>query len=270
MYNGDDFPFTNLFDPGEEHHSVQVAPELTPTPKDLLSLGWLHSPIMHFKCPLAKLRVYLNQIQVLHESEVIHTKPLVIFEPDSRDCNKAHVEEHLSLCKQVEVYSVNHVDLKCLFEVDEFDTFDADKDFDKAKCEQYAHTVYEAMTDGRPKRNAAVIIGARANGALVVATGTGTMRVHQWFPDYYGKDDDKFVDATGAGSTLLGAFAVTLLRTKDYRKAMMHGMVAASFAVEQIGLPTVKQLSDGSSNDTEEWNGETFRNRVINYGIRLA
>jgi len=47
---------------------------------------------------------------------------------------------------------------------------------------------------------------------------------------------DPVVDVTGAGNTYCGAFLVGWLETGDVRRAAYYGAVAASFALEQIGV----------------------------------
>ena len=49
------------------------------------------------------------------------------------------------------------------------------------------------------------------------------------------------VDPTGAGNTFLGGFVAGLQTTGDVHDAVCYGHVAASFALEQIGLPTLEE-----------------------------
>ena len=45
------------------------------------------------------------------------------------------------------------------------------------------------------------------------------------------------VDPTGAGNAYCGAFLAGWVTTGDLRTAELYGAVAASFLVEQVGLP---------------------------------
>lgn len=47
------------------------------------------------------------------------------------------------------------------------------------------------------------------------------------------------IDPTGAGNAFLGGAAMGFLEHGDFVKAAMYGSVAASFAVEVVGLPEV-------------------------------
>ena len=47
------------------------------------------------------------------------------------------------------------------------------------------------------------------------------------------------VDAVGAGNAYSGAFLAEWIRTRDLARAGLSGAVAASFAVEQVGLPII-------------------------------
>ena len=49
--------------------------------------------------------------------------------------------------------------------------------------------------------------------------------------------DTTVVDPTGAGNAFCGGFLVGWVQTGDLRLAGLYGSVAASFLVEQIGLP---------------------------------
>jgi bifunctional ADP-heptose synthase (sugar kinase/adenylyltransferase) len=66
------------------------------------------------------------------------------------------------------------------------------------------------------------------------------------------------VDVTGAGNAFLGAFAVTLNITSDLTEATIAGSVAASFVIEQVGLPHRTTSQHGK----DMWNGEAFAARV--------
>lgn len=60
-----------------------------------------------------------------------------------------------------------------------------------------------------------------------------------WLPPFYEKGSKEVVDATGAGNTFLGGYTAGWEVTRNLREAMCYGNVAASFALEQVGLPAV-------------------------------
>jgi sugar/nucleoside kinase (ribokinase family) len=88
--------------------------------------------------------------------------------------------------------------------------------------------------------------------------------VERWIPSYH-QDGDHVVDPTGGGNTFLGAVAVALARGKSYEEAAIWGCVAASFAVEQVGMPTLDRHEDSP----ETWNGCNVLDRLREFEARL-
>jgi len=62
--------------------------------------------------------------------------------------------------------------------------------------------------------------------------------IERWIPAYH-TDKSKVVDPTGGGNTFLGGLAVALARGKSLEEAAAWGAVAASFAIEQVGVPVL-------------------------------
>ncbi|KAI1130542.1 Ribokinase-like protein [Nemania abortiva] len=76
----------------------------------------------------------------------------------------------------------------------------------------------------------------------------------------------KVVDPTGGGNTFLGGLAVALARGRGIEEAAAWGSVAASFAIEQIGMPTLGHDDEGH----ETWNGVRVDERFEEFKTRLA
>lgn len=117
-----------------------------------------------------------------------------------------------------------------------------------------------------------------------------------WFPAYHNSKfpDFKVEDPTGGGNTFLGGFiAGYMMGTKsrdvddslggsstctimgNLARAAVYGNVAASFAIEQVGVPRItsngiNNSSDGSNNGKELWNNESVEARVNEYLIRYS
>lgn len=87
----------------------------------------------------------------------------------------------------------------------------------------------------------------------------------RWSPSFHKLSASRIVDVTGAGNAFLDAFAVTLSTTSDLTQATIAGSVAASFVIEQIGLPHRIASQDGK----DMWNGEAFAARVGQFRIVL-
>lgn len=69
------------------------------------------------------------------------------------------------------------------------------------------------------------------------------------------------VDPTGGGNSFLGGFTVAIARGKSLDEAAAWGNVAASFAIEQVGVPVLGQDADGN----ETWNGVRVEDRYAAY-----
>ncbi len=87
------------------------------------------------------------------------------------------------------------------------------------------------------------------------------------------KDGDKpdasrplqVVDPTGGGNAFLGGFAVAVARGKALDEAAVWGNVAASFAIEQVGVPVLGCDAEGR----ETWNGCRVEDRCAAYEATL-
>ncbi|KAM0438888.1 hypothetical protein ACHAPT_001649 [Fusarium lateritium] len=88
--------------------------------------------------------------------------------------------------------------------------------------------------------------------------------IERWIPAYHG-DPSKVVDPTGGGNTFLGGLGVALARGESLEDAAIWGAVAASFAIEQVGVPTLGRDVDGR----EAWNGHNVDDRVKEFRQRL-
>jgi len=70
----------------------------------------------------------------------------------------------------------------------------------------------------------------------------------------------------GAGNAFLGEFTVGYLKTKDVVLAAQYGTVAASFALEQIGVPNLHAATKGQ----ELWNGIDVQERLREFQSYLS
>jgi sugar/nucleoside kinase (ribokinase family) len=93
--------------------------------------------------------------------------------------------------------------------------------------------------------------------------------IERWLPAVHtGGDDEegKVVDPTGGGNAFLGGLAVALARGKGVEEAAAWGSVAASFAIEQVGMPTLGVDEEGR----ETWNGVRVEERLRDYMKRVG
>ncbi|KAF7559463.1 hypothetical protein G7046_g4702 [Stylonectria norvegica] len=88
--------------------------------------------------------------------------------------------------------------------------------------------------------------------------------IERWIPAYH-QDSSKVVDPTGGGNTFLGGLAVALARGGSLEDAAISGTVAASFAIEQVGVPALGEGPGG----LETWNGLCVEDRLCEFRKRL-
>ncbi|KAK4165188.1 protein MAK32 [Cladorrhinum sp. PSN259] len=91
--------------------------------------------------------------------------------------------------------------------------------------------------------------------------------VERWVPSYYQGEEgkQKVVDPTGGGNTFLGGLSVALARGKGVEEACAWGNVAASFAIEQVGMPVL-----GETDGKETWNGVVVEQRLKGFLERVG
>jgi len=83
--------------------------------------------------------------------------------------------------------------------------------------------------------------------------------IELWLPAYFGKGDEgRVVDPTGGGNGFLGGLAIALARGKGVEEAAAWGSVAASFMIEQAGVPILGVDEDGN----ETCNRESVQKRL--------
>ncbi|KAF4971824.1 hypothetical protein FSARC_1427 [Fusarium sarcochroum] len=88
--------------------------------------------------------------------------------------------------------------------------------------------------------------------------------VEKWIPAYH-TDSSNVIDPTGGGNTFLGGLGVALARGESLEDAVVCGAVAASFAIEQVGVPTLGRDAEGR----EAWNGHNVEARLREFRERL-
>lgn len=173
--------------------------------------------------------------------------------------------EELPACyealKHVDVISPNHGEL-CAF-------------FDEKAHYDGGETAFKTISTCAAKLLQSGV-GKNGAGAVVVRVGkegcyVSTRTSKRYLPAYHQEGTGKVVDPTGGGNTFLGGFAVGLVRGQAspgitvMEEAALWGSVAASFAIEQVGMPRLQPSDDG-----ETWNGDSVLGRLEALKSRLA
>ena len=188
-------------------------------------------------------------------------RPIFVWEPVPDACGPEEYARLVEALQHVDVISPNHHELAALFsDKPQYSKIEDEEERMRQQCKEI-HNEFK-------NRKKAVVVRCGQRGCYVRA-GRKEFNVpayHQPLPD--GKSMSKVVDPTGAGNAFLGAFAVGMLDSLTAAEmswsGALYGTIAASFAVEQVGLPTL-QVIDGQ----EFWNGETVRDRLNKLKSRL-
>lgn len=186
----------------------------------------------------------------LHERLGESEKPIIIWEPVPDFCKPEHLEAFYQALKLVDVVSPNHREQANYFGRQG----EAQGAVDRDDVTWHSH---EFLISGLGARGGSVVVRCGREGCYV-ATQAGV----KWLPAYH-DDAAKVVDPTGAGNTFLGGLGVALARGLGIEEAAAWGAVAASFAIEQVGLPA------RSDTDGEKWNSVSVRDRLDQFLGRL-
>ncbi|KAL1305296.1 hypothetical protein AAFC00_002200 [Neodothiora populina] len=182
-------------------------------------------------------------------------RPLFIWEPVPDLCVPSELNNTIEALKYIDVISPNHAELASLFAAD---ANAADGHVDKAVVEECSKRLLEGITrsDGNnaPAHKLAVVVRSGRDGCYVRTSGNAI-----WFPAFH-TDSSKVIDPTGGGNGFLGGLAVGLVRSGgDVYTAALWGNVAASLAIEQVGVPV---LGPGAADGKETWNGVVAEERL--------
>jgi sugar/nucleoside kinase (ribokinase family) len=233
-----------------------LTPVTSTTPRDVEGTILLAAQTFHFHVPPEALQQQVQELLMLVKPKC-PGRPMVLWEPTRPSCVANSLKACLEATKMVDVFSPSHDELAALH-----NSFS--HDFQQDTFEQLARFHVDAG------------IGSDGHGIIVVRAGEHGSLVHSkgmaptWVPAFHEPIESginpKVVDTTGAGNSFLGGFAVGLLESGDPVVAVQYGSVAASYMVEQIGLPDITYDEDGS----EQWNGTNVRDRLKTYQARFA
>ena len=235
---------------------------------DLLSEGLLKTHTLHYMNGPDQIVYEIDRIRELKELRADLRSSVkadyIIWEPASFCCDPQHVEDIFKAVKLVNCFSPNHLELLNIFDYKSSDnrfTKIPEDIPDKEILENLARRfVREGIGAGK---SGCIVVRAGQHGCMVCTCGQDPV----WLPPYYDMDFDGktqrelIVDPTGAGNAFLGGFAIGMQSSGNIIEAAQWGTVAASFALEQTGLPKLTISPDGK----ELWNGVNFKARYRKY-----
>ncbi|KAH7088389.1 Ribokinase-like protein [Paraphoma chrysanthemicola] len=240
-------------------------PPLKPSPEDLIDTPFLAAKVFHILATPEEIISQVPRLLDLRAQHDIPGQPFIIWEPLPSSCVPANLTAMRQACAHVDVFSPNHIELGNLF-----DTAQASA-FNRGEIESLA---YDFTISTNLVNNAIMIVRCAEHGSLTITTScesNSTTHMPLWLPSFHAAGSNRVVDTTGGGNAFLGGFAVGWVETGDVTMASVYGHVAASFVVEQIGMPRVEReedghrVSEGSVEVVEVWNGVSVKDRLREY-----
>jgi len=175
-----------------------------------------------------------------------------VWEPVPNVCTPQELENCRRALTMVDLVSPNHAEIAFFFK----ETGEINGEVDRFATERHAQNW---LSSG---------IGLKDQGGIVIRCGkegcyVASRSTSQWLPAYH-SNGGKVVDPTGGGNAFLGGMALALARGHDLRQAAIWGSVAASYAIEQIGVPNLQKGING-----ETWNGDSVDGRLESFISRV-
>ncbi len=184
-------------------------------------------------------------------------RPWIIWEPVPDLCTPPELENAYRALQYVDVISPNHEELAGFFGLEH------KSGVDKQVVQRQSN---DFLARG---------VGPNGDGAVVVRMGkegcfAGSLDERKWLPAYH-QDSSRVIDPTGGGNGFLGGFAVGLVRSDgNFVEAAKWGSVAASFCIEQVGVPSLKTVVATSTCTDELWNDESVDDRLKEFRERAG
>lgn len=239
-----------------------LTPTLDIVPAHFECTPLLRSQSFHILASPLECIGHLDELFRLRRLAGITCQPLIIWEPKPSSCSPENLDDFFRAVQAVDVFSPNHVELAAIF----------------GTC--IPASLDHATIEGLASRFLKSGVGASGQGTVIIRAGEDGCFVKsanqpaEWLPAYYepmsGKEKTlvpsaKVVDPTGAGNAFLGAYAIGFLSSKSVYEGACYGTVASSFALEQIGIPTLSRYDNGE----ELWNNTRVDLRLHDYRSRI-
>ncbi|KAG8777206.1 hypothetical protein FRC15_011473 [Serendipita sp. 397] len=206
---------------GDHRGFEYITPRLRITPKDYA----LHQRgrYLHFICSPKRAKEIMTEVK-----EIPDWDPVTIFEPIPDRCVPNELPALRDILPAINILSPNAGEACNLLSIAYQD------EPDKATVEQAADILYGFGVG--PRGEGSIVIRSGALGAYI----KNSQSTGQWIDAYYTvADTGKVIDVTGAGNAFLGGLAAGLSKhNDDVLPAAVYGTVAASFVIEQHGLPS--------------------------------
>ena len=185
-------------------------------------------------------------------------RPLFVWEPVPDLCTPGELTNCIKALSCIDVVSPNHSELGAFFGKETNGESHVDYRLIEMLCDQW-------LAGGiGPDGHGGIVVRAGKDGCFVARRG-----LKKWLPAYH-QSAEKVVDPTGGGNSFLGGLAMGLVRggkapgVDNVLEGAAWGSVSASFAIEQVGMPTLSHTVAG-----EPWNGARVEDRLSEFRQRL-
>lgn len=237
--------------------------------EDSLSDEQIQARSFHMVCSPARCMSLVRGImsrrqKLLDSSSSKNARPIFVWEPVPDLCSPEELGRLRDAARHVDVVSPN---------ADEFASF-----FTSMPHCQSREAMVEALLGLRDEKPLGTALVVR-EGAAGCTAYVGRRTLHLMA---YHQSKERVVDPTGGGNTFLGALAMGMtgstcpgvsvfddsrLRSESSSRfvdeklllGLLHATVAASYAIEQTGMPRL------SVTDPDVWNGEAYQERFMQY-----
>ena len=197
-------------------------------------------------------------------------RPIFVWEPVPPSCVPEEFPKILAALEFVDVVSPNHHELAALFHQDNQNSSL------ESESEDVQAQAGDLLQKGFKKRPGTAVVVRRGERGCYITWNTHNPEDtgHAWYPAYHrprGKIHhdkqetwtQKVIDPTGGGNAFLGGFCIGILgesklERTNFELGAIYGSVAASFAIEQLGVPSLNHSEDGK----DLWNGEFVEERI--------
>ncbi|ORX40076.1 Ribokinase-like protein [Kockovaella imperatae] len=272
------------------------------TPNSLVKTRLARPPpqIIHFVSLVNRALVVLSEVEDLREDG---WDPKLFWEPEPTTCHPQYLDLILTIGSQVDILSPNHAEAFNLLSMEEPEDVTTETvrhlvekaTLQLSRCRPKIATVVRAGSLGccyvetvaNWEQSEIAWIPAYwqtqnpDDGCLSPSSDTPvhtiTSVLHKSTDDKgKGREQDtlslgrdvrhpRVVDPTGAGNAFMGGLAAAFSLGCDIEEACIWASVAASFTIEQHGLPHIKNVGG-----KELWNGDAPMDRVEKLSKRLA
>ena len=198
-----------------------------------------------------------------HLNPDIFETPLIVWEPMEHCCRPSELPSVFGAMDFVDVFSPNDRELSALFKEEDL----GEGSIAPQDLQRYCKTLLEQGFGSKPS---AVVIRMGEDGCFVAShlRGLTIPAYHTPLKNVKPEDraswENKVADPTGGGNAFLGGYCIGLLMDEwndlgltQFEGAALSGSVAASFAIEQPGLPKLSHYEG-----KELWNGEQSLDRL--------